>query len=1233
MRRLALIALVLAALAEPVHAQTSAAVQQLVENARYWQGRGREDKAIEAWGKVLAAEPASPEALVALTLHHARLDQIPQAREYLGRLKEAHPAHAEIPRLERALELGKRWDTVLAEARSLVRAGRVDEGIARYRELFAGGDPPQEIALEYLQTLGGTPRGWEPARAGLERLAKQRPNDTKVQVALAKHLTYREPTRLEGIKQLEQLAGRRGHAAEANAAWREALTWLPSVPANEPLFTAFLQKNPNDRVIANKRAQATLSEQRANTLEQAYDALNRKDSAEAARLFEAAGDKDPDALAGRAILLLQQERFAEARQLLERAKALAPKRPQVWEKPLKTATFWSLLREAQTDMDAGRSEAAEKKLLRAIQTSPEERLHADRMLATLYLTRGDLKQSEARLERVLKAEPDNPDALREQVEVLLRTDRYEEAIDRNRRLMQLAPDKAYPEAALSAELLRTRAALSRSRGNLARAREQLIGASELDPSNFWVQHDLANLLLETHDLAQARVVADRLVALRPQELTAQVTRVRVLVAQDHIDEALDALRALPAAARTDEFVKLERRLELQKQVLALVERLRAGGVAGTRQELLELELRVESQPDLVPVVAGAWSSLGDNERSIQLMKRVLEKHPKSSAGLRLQLAAVLFRSGRDDEVLTTLEAISRDETLTPLERQGLESLRVAAAVRRADRRREEGDLTGALQQLQPVAKEFPNNGRVLCALGRIFEQGDSPEDAHAAFSRALEQNADDHEARAGAASALLDLGRNDEARRLVDDALARTPDEPLLYLLSGRIAARSGDDARASEHLRKGLRLARPKEPRSQTPEPPATLTAHTSTDAMLRVAMSRYSGEPALPDDARPAPKSLLRELDEELAIVESRHLVVLSPGLTVRRREGEAGLGSLTELGLPLSASVPVGYLGRLSFVMTPTLMDSGVPQENLASLALRYGSGVTAPSGQNALALGTGLALRFDNEWLHADVGTSPLGFRFLNVVGGVEWRPRLGPIGFALEASRRLVTDSLLSSAGAYDGPSGRWWGGVTRTGARLEVNWSRRSNQLYGFGEAGYLQGTNVADNSQVQAGVGGHLMLARIGSQELLLGGNAIYLGYRRNLRYFTIGHGGYFSPQAFMHLGVPFTWWGEGLLRWKLVAEPGLNWFHENPAPTFPTDGAMQEARLAQVGKDGEPVFATYSARTSTGFALNVEGEASYRFGPALELAGSIRFHTAADYQEFIAALALRFGVKPAWR
>ena len=53
-----------------------------------WQERGREDKAAEAWGKVLVADPKSAEALVALTLYYSRLDRMDTAREYLARLKE-----------------------------------------------------------------------------------------------------------------------------------------------------------------------------------------------------------------------------------------------------------------------------------------------------------------------------------------------------------------------------------------------------------------------------------------------------------------------------------------------------------------------------------------------------------------------------------------------------------------------------------------------------------------------------------------------------------------------------------------------------------------------------------------------------------------------------------------------------------------------------------------------------------------------------------------------------------------------------------------------------------------------------------------------------------------------------------------------------------------------------------------------------------------------------------------
>jgi len=87
---------------------------------------------------------------------------------------------------------------------------------------------------------------------------------------------------------------------------------------------------------------------------------------------------------------------------------------------------------------------------------------------------------------------------------------------------------------------------------------------------------------------------------------------------------------------------------------------------------------------------------------------------------------------------------------------------------------------------------------------------------------------------------------------------------------------------------------------------------------------------------------------------------------------------------------------------------------------------------------------------------------------NLVGGVshgEWRE---DGNYRVEFSRRPLTGSLLSYAGARDPISGQIWGGVVATGVSGRIG---RPFGLYNASlSAGYalLQGKNVENNTRLQ---------------------------------------------------------------------------------------------------------------------------------------------------------------------
>ncbi|MCD9027072.1 BCSC C-terminal domain-containing protein [Luteimonas sp. BDR2-5] len=284
----------------------------------------------------------------------------------------------------------------------------------------------------------------------------------------------------------------------------------------------------------------------------------------------------------------------------------------------------------------------------------------------------------------------------------------------------------------------------------------------------------------------------------------------------------------------------------------------------------------------------------------------------------------------------------------------------------------------------------------------------------------------------------------------------------------------------------------------------------------------------------------------------------------------------------------------------------------------------------------ATGAGVSIGYEIGGLRADIGTSPLGFRETSIVGGVGYRGQAGELlTWSAEASRRPVTDSLLSFSGTEDPRTGIGWGGVTATGGKLSATLD--NGLIGGYGNLAWyrLEGENVADNEHQELGLGMYVHALETQNQSLTAGLNLTALRYDTNLRGFTFGHGGYFSPQEYVEVGFPVRWngrTGNRRLTWGVDASIGVQHFKEDPTPYFPTrpdlqqaayDAASLAALLGLTSEYFEPVF---PGQTKTGVSYNLTGASEWQLSPQLFLGGRLEFNNARDYRQFNTNLYLRF-------
>ncbi|WP_238349297.1 cellulose synthase subunit BcsC-related outer membrane protein [Pseudomonas putida] len=110
-----------------------------------------------------------------------------------------------------------------------------------------------------------------------------------------------------------------------------------------------------------------------------------------------------------------------------------------------------------------------------------------------------------------------------------------------------------------------------------------------------------------------------------------------------------------------------------------------------------------------------------------------------------------------------------------------------------------------------------------------------------------------------------------------------------------------------------------------------------------------------------------------------------------------------------------------------------------------------------------------------------------------------------------------------------------------------------------------LRGENVEDNSRFRAMGGYYYRLIQRVDEELRVGASAMYWTYDRNLGGYTLGQGGYYSPQRYMSVGLPVSYaWRNA--DWSVYLEGSLSysWARNDAERAFPLDSVNDDI-LAQ--------------------------------------------------------------------
>jgi len=370
----------------------------------------------------------------------------------------------------------------------------------------------------------------------------------------------------------------------------------------------------------------------------------------------------------------------------------------------------------------------------------------------------------------------------------------------------------------------------------------------------------------------------------------------------------------------------------------------------------------------------------------------------------------------------------------------------------------------------------------------------------------------------------------------------------------------------------------------------------------------------------ANPPPLTPREQIEQQLAVLEGASSGWIGGTSILDYRSGQPGYDRLAIYSGQVEASGTLGPGVRTTFIVKPVLLDSG---QATGTETIRQGTLplTTTPYVQSAAGAAGEFQLQTAN--FGARIGTTPRGFLVQNYTGGLSIHPPSAH--FSLDFSRDPILDTQLSFAGLRDEGSvtatslGNIWGGVIANSGEVQIHFGDALSGWYVQGGGQYLTGVHVANNQRIDGDGGAYWTVWHSPEYGSLVAGmNFFGMHYERNLRYFTYGQGGYFSPGAYLLAAVPLTFNGHygAKFHYRAVGSLGMQAFQEDSAPYFPVDPVYQAAQ-------GNP---TYPERTSVGGNYDLETEGSYSIGDHWYVGAYTNFNNSRDYASDTVGFFVRF-------
>ncbi|HBS26737.1 MAG TPA: hypothetical protein DD827_06370 [Gammaproteobacteria bacterium] len=1109
------------------------------------------------------------------------------------------------------------------------------------------------------QWLTASDDNWDTIHSELSNLQRSYPNVNEYLLPLAKIKTYRQHTRREGINMLASLSANAKYSSEALPAWRQALLWLNTNYLDRHLYTTFLDRSPDDTEVQSKMyqlpaappsedeirlaAEQAQQEQKRRQRDQAraarvkaeavrgraraahgrqitegYELLNQQLPDSAILQFETLLDKngsDAEALKGLGIAHMRLQNFSEAKRYLTLAIEADPAANGHLQSELNEVQFWSVQTDAEWAYKQGEIEKALDLAQQADQLRPN---HPETLLllARLSAGRSDNDSSRIYYEQVLSLQPQNTEAQEGLAGALSGLGLLDEA-GRTIHKYNLRDDEylAYRNmveaAALRAEATET--------NNNDTAIRLLTRAQRLQQQDPWIRLDLAKRYRLAGRPKVAISLLDQLIGMYPDYPDAYHAKALYHAQFNELFEGLVALESIPEAYRNQRQASLYRdvyrQLWIKQKKLEADQLIAIGDFAAVNEIIETMKVVEQADPFAMLIRAELLADVGKTGEAINIVNQVKNFSTNDDVTFKTQLATVLLKARERDALELILGQLKAQEpSMNFAQRDDVQKLRLGMSLQKADDLRKAGRYQDAISTLDPMQERFGKDLGLKLSRATIYKESKQYKLAQDIYREILIADPNYRAAYAGSAGSFMDQARYPAARKVIDKGLRTVLEAPELLALRGKLKLLAGDYNGAAQDLQQSL------------------FDDYDNRTYNLQGGSGGGSGEP----DALPG--SWQYEARKDLRRLNNRKLSNTLFGLGGRSRDGDGGLNQLTEVSLPILFKNYRDYENSSGLGVRPVLLDAGTLRPDNGD-ANRFGALVLARESDDARERDpvinksfnfqeSGVALTgfIKGRNYKLDLGVTPVGFKINTVLGGLHWFHKGYQSKYGARITRRAVKDSIVSYAGVKDPDTNQEWGAVAKSGLDLNFSYGLDRMGVYGNIGAHIYDGQSVADNESAEAKLGLYYTLFDTGRSKLTTGINGRYAAFDKNLNFFTLGHGGYFSPQDYVNVSIPIEYQASnGGFHYRIGADIGQQDFNTDAIDVFPIDTPLQD-RLEEIQSTiNSAVRTTYDAESVSEAVFNIRGEIEYAISDSLAFGGWANATSVDDFEEFKAGIYLR--------